>query len=112
MMRAGKQVNPLRIPEQSLPLTVEGMAAQVRYHAALLLDQRLLDGTASAQEVSLALRYDPEMDELSKGEVRARTKKIESQTKFIEDQSNYEKQVAEALDAFKSYRSSAGGGIC
>lgn len=105
-----REVKPLEMPSDIQATTPEALAAQIRLHALYLLDQRLLDGTATSQDIGYALAYDPEKNKLEAEEHRARTKKIVSQTKYMDSQANYEKLAEEAINAFKSYQSSSGGG--
>lgn len=69
-------------------------------------EERMLNGTASSQEIVHFLRLGSSLVKLQKEEIRERIELDKSKVKAIESADEYKKLYADAIEAMKSY----GGG--
>ena len=90
-------------------MTPEGREEQLAAYAMDLVEQRLLDGTASSQEtthflkaVSTKARLENEILELNRELVKAKTEALRAEK-------NREEMVAKAISAMKMYGGHGGG---
>ena len=88
----------------SPPLTTEGRMMQLASLAADLAEQRLRDGTASAQEVTVLLKYASEKEQLEKELLATQTKLAEAKIRSIESSQRIESLYADALTAMRTYQ--------
>lgn len=84
-------------------LTPEGRENRLISLAYDLVEQRLLDGTASSQETTSILRLASIKEQLEQEKLRKELKMIDAKTQQLESQANIEKLYSEAIKAMKSY---------
>jgi hypothetical protein len=107
MARPRKQ-EPTPLKEQSKyrsspPLTQEARVTQLISLAQDLAEQRLRDGTASAQEITYYLRRGSERDKLEREALEAKNQLLAAKTEAIKSAENREQLYAEVLRAFRMY---------
>lgn len=107
MARPRKQ-EPTPLKEQSKyrsspPLTQEARVTQLISLAQDLAEQRLRDGTASAQEITYYLRLGSERDKLEREALEAKNQLLAAKTEAIKSAENREQLYAEVLRAFRMY---------
>lgn len=107
MARPRKQ-EPTPLKEQpkyrsSPPLTQEARVTQLISLAQDLAEQRLRDGTASAQEITYYLRLGSERDKLEREALEAKNQLLAAKTEAIKSAENREQLYAEVLKAFRMY---------
>lgn len=107
MARPRKQ-EPTPLKEQpkyrsSPPLTQEARVTQLISLAQDLAEQRLRDGTASAQEITYYLRLGSERDKLEREALEAKNQLLAAKTEAIKSAENREQLYAEVLRAFRMY---------
>lgn len=84
-------------------LTPEGRENRLISLAYDLVEQRLLDGTASSQETTSILRLASIKEQLEQEKLRKELKMIDAKTQQLESQANIERLYSEAIKAMKSY---------
>lgn len=99
---------PTELPEKpkSLPpaLTLEGRENQLIAAAYDLAEQRILDGTASSQELTYFLKMGSSKAVLERDKLREENKLLKAKTEALKAQVNNEALLERALKAFRSYR--------
>lgn len=85
-------------------LTPEARESQLISLANDLAERQLRDGTASAQVISYFLKRGSEEEKLKIEKLEEENKLLRAKTKSIEDQGDYKKLVADALDAMRGYQ--------
>lgn len=107
MPRPKKQdPRPLDTSAQRLsppPLTQEARETQLISLAMDLAEQRLRDGTASAQEITYYLRLGSQRDRLEREMLEAKNELLAAKTEAIKGAERIEKLYAEAIQAFRVY---------
>ena len=68
-----------------------------------LVEQRLLDGTASSQETTYFLKLGSPKNELELEKLREENKMLQAKTKSIEASEETEKKYQEVIDAIRTY---------
>lgn len=93
-------------PPKSLPpaLTLEGRENQLIAAAYDLVEQRILDGTASSQETTHFLKMGSSKAVLERDKLREENKLLRAKTDALKAQVNNEALLEKALKAFRSYR--------
>lgn len=93
-------------PIQSLPptLTVEGRENQLIAAAYDLVERRILEGTASSQEVTYFLKAGSSKMRLENAKLQEEVTHLRAKTAALEAQVNNEALLEQALKAFRSYR--------
>lgn len=71
------------------------------------VEERMLNGTASSQEIVHFLRLGSSLARLQKEEIRERIELDKTKVKSIESAEEYKKLYSEAIEAMKSYGSSS-----
>lgn len=91
---------------QSLPpaLTVEGRENQLIAAAYDLAEKRILEGTASSQELTYFLKAGSSKMKLELDHLREENKLLRAKTEQLQAQANNEALLERALKAFRSYR--------
>ena len=91
---------------QSLPpaLTVEGRENQLIAAAYDLAEKRILEGTASSQELTYFLKAGSSKMRLENDKLREEVTHLRAKTAALEAQVNNEALLERALKAFRSYR--------
>lgn len=91
---------------QSLPpaLTVEGRENQLIAAAYDLAEKRILEGTASSQELTYFLKAGSSKTALELTKLREENKLLRAKTEALQAQVNNEALLERALKAFRSYR--------
>lgn len=84
-------------------LTPEGRQNQLIAAALDLVEQRILDGTASAQETTHFLKLASEKTKLELERARLENELIKAKTQSIRDQGDIKKLYADAIAAMKRY---------
>ncbi len=107
MARPRKQ-EPTPLKEQSKyrsspPLTQEARETQLISLAQDLAEQRLRDGTASAQEITYYLRLGSQRDRLEREMLEEKNKLLAAKTEMIKSAERTEQLYAEAIKAFRMY---------
>lgn len=101
--------NPLAEPDMpaerrsSTPLSQEARENQIISLAYDLVEQRLRDGTASAQEVTYWLRYGSRKDKLEQEMMEAKNEVLRAKADAIKAVEKSERMYAEAIRAFRAY---------
>ena len=93
-------------PPKSLPpvLTLEGRENQLIAAAYDLAEKRILEGTASSQEVTYFLKAGSSKMRLELENLREDNKLLRAKTASLEAQISNEALLDKALKAFRSYR--------
>lgn len=93
-------------PPKSLPpaLTLEGRENQLIALAMDLAEKRMLEGTASSQEVTHFLKLGSSKAVLERDKLREENKLLVAKTEALKAQVNNEALLERALKAFRSYR--------
>lgn len=91
---------------KSLPpvLTVEGRENQLIAAAYDLAEKRILEGTASSQELTYFLKIGSSRTALENEKLREENKLLRAKTEALQAQINNEALLDKALKAFRSYR--------
>lgn len=91
---------------KSLPpsLTAEGRMNQLIAASYDLAEQRILNGTASSQELTYFLKAGSPQKQLELEKLRRENKLLEAKVAALEAQVNNEALLDKALKAFRSYR--------
>lgn len=91
---------------QSLPpaLTVEGRENQLIAAAYDLAERRILEGTASSQELTYFLKLGSSKTKLENEKLREEVTHLRAKTESLQAQVNNEALLDRALKAFRSYR--------
>ena len=84
-------------------LTPEARENQLISLATDLVEQRLLDGTASAQEVTHFLKLGTMKERLEREKLEEENKLLRAKTASIESNKRIEELYAEAISAMKRY---------
>lgn len=87
----------------SPPLTQEARETQLISLAMDLAEQRLRDGTASAQEITYYLRLGSQRDRLEREMLEAKNELLAAKTEAIKAAERTEELYAEAIKAFRLY---------
>ena len=102
-----RKKNPLQedVPQRhsSPPLTQEARETQLISLAMDLAEQRLRDGTASAQEITYYLRLGSQRDRLEREMLEAKNELLAAKTEAIKAAERTEELYAEAIKAFRLY---------
>lgn len=85
------------------PMTQEARETQLISLAMDLAEQRLRDGTASAQEITYYLRLGSQRDRLEREMLEAKNELLAAKTEAIKGAERIEKLYAEAIQAFRVY---------
>lgn len=93
-------------PPKSLPpaLTDEGREKQIIAAAYDLAEKRILEGTASSQEVTYFLKAGSSKMRLENAKLQEEVTHLRAKTAALEAQVNNEALLEKALKAFRSYR--------
>ncbi len=105
-MAKAKQVEPE--PTRNIRRKALSPDARENQLIALAMDtaeERMLNGTASSQEIVHFLRLGSSLARLQKEEIRERIELDKSKVKAIESADEYKKLYEEAIQAMKSYGS-------
>ena len=91
---------------QPLPpvLTAEGRENQLIAAAYDLVERRILEGTASSQEVTYFLKAGSSKAKLENEKLKEENKLLRAKTEQLQAQVNNEALLERALKAFRSYR--------
>lgn len=85
----------------------ENRENQLVEKAYKIAEQRLNDGTASAQEIVHFLRLGTAKAKLEKEKLEAETKLIQAKQEVVESTKRSEEKYQEAMDAFRLYNGQA-----
>lgn len=85
-------------------LTLEGRENQLIALAMDLAERRMLEGTASSQEVTHFLKLGSSKAALERDKLREENKLLVAKTEALKAQVNNEALLERALKAFRSYR--------
>ena len=83
--------------------TPEGRESQLIMLATDLVEQRLLDGTASSQEVTHFLKLGSMKARLEMEKLKEENKLLQAKTEALKSQQRLESLYAEALSAMQNY---------
>ena len=89
--------------KQKPAITPEGREKQMIAMAYDLAEERLRNGTASAQEIVHFLRLGSSNNELEKDILRSKSRKMEAEVDQIQSQKRIEDLYANAISAMRSY---------
>lgn len=102
------------LPEspKSLPpvLTLEGRENQLIAAAYDLAEKRILEGSASSQELTYFLKMGSSKTALERDKLKEENKLLRAKTEALQAQVNNEALLEKALKAFRSYRGEDEGG--
>ena len=90
-------------------LTPEARENQLISLAIDLVEQRLLDGTASAQETTHFLKLGSMKNRLEMEKLQEENKLLKAKTESIQSQKRVEELYLEALNAMRNYAGQSGG---
>lgn len=85
------------------PLTPEARESRLISLAMDLAEQRLMDGTASAQEITYYLRLGSQRDRLEREMLEEKNELLRAKTEAIKAAEKTEALYAEAIKAFRLY---------
>lgn len=85
------------------PLSQDARENNIISLAMDLAEQRLRDGTASAQEVCYWLRYGSQRDKLERANMEAKNELLKAKAEAIKAVEKSEKLYADAIRAFRMY---------
>ena len=85
------------------PLTPEANEQQMIALAMDLAKKRLIEGTASSQEVTHFLKLGSMRNRLEMARLEEENKLLKAKTKAVEDQGEYKQLVADAIKAMRDY---------
>lgn len=105
-----KRQSPDEKPSQNIRRKALSPDARENQLIALAMDtaeERMLNGTASSQEIVHFLRLGSSLARLQKEEIRERIELDKTKVKAIESAEEYKKLYSEAIEAMKSYGSSS-----
>ena len=93
-------------PLKSLPpaLTLEGRENQLIALAMDLAERRMLEGTASSQEVTHFLKLGSSKAVLERDKLREENKLLRAKTEALQAQRSNEELLSKALKALRGYR--------
>ena len=104
-MARRKATEPTETPKSLPPaLTLEGRENQLIAAAYNLVEQRILDGTASSQEVTYFLKAGSSRAVLELNRLREENKLLRAKTEALQAQRSNEELLTKALQALKGYR--------
>ena len=90
-------------------LTPEARENQLIALAVDLVEQRLMDGTASSQETTHFLKLGSMKNRLEMEKLEEENKLLKAKTESIQSQKRVEELYAEALNAMRNYAGQSGG---
>lgn len=99
--KATEQEKPIQRPRPAL--TPEAREEQMIALAVNLVEQRLLDGTASSQETTHYLKLGSSKTQLEKERLREENELLRAKVKAIESNARMEQLYAEAIEAMREY---------
>jgi hypothetical protein len=85
-------------------MTVEGRENQLIAAAYALAERRILEGTASSQELTYFLKLGSSRTALENDKLREENKLLRAKTEALQAQVSNEALLDKALKAFRSYR--------
>lgn len=103
--KATEQEKPIQRPRPAL--TPEAREEQMIALAVNLVEQRLLDGTASSQETTHYLKLGSSKTKLEKERLREENELLRAKVKAIESNARIEQLYAEAIEAMREYAGKA-----
>lgn len=104
-MAKRKAIDSAEVPKSLPPaLTVEGRMNQLVSAAFDLAEQRILNGTASSQELTYFLKAGSPQTQLELEKLREENKLLRAKTEALQAQVSNEALLERALKAFRSYR--------
>lgn len=100
-----KPIDPVEKPTSLPPaMTVEGRMNQLVNAAFDLAERRILEGTASSQELTYFLKAGSPQTQLELEKLREENKLLRAKTEALQAQVSNEALLDKALKAFRSYR--------
>lgn len=104
-MAKRKPDEPIEQPKSLPPvLTVEGRENQLIAAAYDLAEKRILEGTASSQELTYFLKMGSSKTKLENEKLKEEVTHLRAKTSALEAQVSNEALLEKALKAFRSYR--------
>lgn len=104
-MSKRKAIDPAETPKSLPPaMTVEGRMSQLVNAAFDLAERRILEGTASSQELTYFLKAGSPQTQLELEKLREENKLLRAKTEALQAQVSNEALLDKALKAFRSYR--------
>lgn len=104
-MSKRKAIDPTEKPTSLPPaMTVEGRMNQLINAAFGLAERRILEGTASSQELTYFLKAGSPQTQLELEKLREENKLLRAKTEALQAQVSNEALLEKALAAFRSYR--------
>lgn len=104
-MAKRKATDSAELPKSLPPvLTVEGRENQLIAAAYDLAEKRILEGTASSQELTYFLKLGSSKTRLENDKLREEVTHLRAKTAALEAQVNNEALLEKAFKAFRSYR--------
>lgn len=104
MAKTVKTSSPKSAKKMRAALTPEARENQMIALAMNLVEQRLLDGTASSQETTHFLKLGTEKARLEREKLMEENKLLKAKTEQIESAKRIESLYEDAMKAFKGYR--------
>lgn len=94
--------NPERLPRRPA-ITPQGRENQLIAHAVDLVERRLTEGTASAQETVFYLKLGSTREKLEQQRLEAENELLKARVEALQSASRMEELTREAIEAFRSY---------
>ena len=108
-MKKAKVTNTANTQRKNRPaLTPEARENQLISLAVDLVEQRLIDGTASSQETTHFLKLGSIKNRLEMEKLEEENRLLKAKTESIQSQKRVEELYAEALNAMRSYAGQVG----
>lgn len=105
MPKSAKTDQKVRSVKRGRPATTpQGRENQIISAAYDLAEQRILNGTASSQEIVHFLRMGSEKEKLERAKLVEENKLLKARTKSLEASTNIEQLLKEGLMALSGYR--------
>lgn len=98
-----KQTSPGNKPKSRTPLSPEARENQLIAMAMDLVEQRMLDGTASSQETTHFLKLGSSKAVLERDRLRHENELLRAKTKALEDAAEIKILYQDALTAMRNY---------
>ena len=96
-----KESDPL--PPMRPALTPEAREKQLIALAYDLVEERLLNGTASASETTAILKLGTQREKLERDKLQAEVELTKAKSEAVESAKRFEEMMKEAMAAFKDY---------
>lgn len=102
-----KVVNPPNIKKLKPAMSEEAREAQMIKYAMDLVEQRLLDGTATSQETTFFLKLGSSKEKYELEKLKLETELVKAKTEALRAERHADDATKAAIEAFKRYSPSS-----